>query len=341
MHDHALAPLYPTLSHNATQFPRSSPLRLLGGPFRRKRPWIRAITGEVHRRRLRKRRCNRSVLGGGLQIRYRFRPARVRGSRGPFVARARLRTASSCAAGRARSPRRPRRQLRLRRRGPLTRGGLLTAGRRAECTTDGHAAKFAEVRVTFAGAPAPSVVSPDRRRHCERGEPSRRIDELGPHVGSPGRVRARDRTRTEDVHRGRPRPRSGFAKSACTAKRTQPSEDYCRDRWEFDASRARQLISAAKTVTVVTVGSPRRSVSASPANCVAPVTRRPRLGRASPGATAASDLPGSGSRHVGDALTELDQAGARRPRERETNPPLGGSSGTSSARRSCCAPPVT
>ena len=31
-------------------------------------------------------------------------------------------------------------------------------------------------------------------------------------------------------------------------------EDYCRDRWEFDASRARQLISAAKTVTVVTVG---------------------------------------------------------------------------------------
>ncbi len=31
-------------------------------------------------------------------------------------------------------------------------------------------------------------------------------------------------------------------------------EDYCRGRWEFDASRARQLISAAKTVTVVTVG---------------------------------------------------------------------------------------
>lgn len=31
-------------------------------------------------------------------------------------------------------------------------------------------------------------------------------------------------------------------------------EDYCRDRWEFDASRARQLIRAAKTVTVVTVG---------------------------------------------------------------------------------------
>ncbi len=31
-------------------------------------------------------------------------------------------------------------------------------------------------------------------------------------------------------------------------------EAYCRDRWEFDASRARQLISAAKTVTVVTVG---------------------------------------------------------------------------------------
>ncbi len=31
-------------------------------------------------------------------------------------------------------------------------------------------------------------------------------------------------------------------------------EDYCRDRWEFDPSRARQLISAAKTVTVVTVG---------------------------------------------------------------------------------------
>ncbi len=31
-------------------------------------------------------------------------------------------------------------------------------------------------------------------------------------------------------------------------------EDYCRARWGFDASRARQLISAAKTVTLVTVG---------------------------------------------------------------------------------------
>jgi len=31
-------------------------------------------------------------------------------------------------------------------------------------------------------------------------------------------------------------------------------EDYCRARWDFDASRARQLISAAKTVTLVTVG---------------------------------------------------------------------------------------
>jgi hypothetical protein len=31
-------------------------------------------------------------------------------------------------------------------------------------------------------------------------------------------------------------------------------ESYCRERWDFDASRARQLISAAKTVTVVTVG---------------------------------------------------------------------------------------
>lgn len=31
-------------------------------------------------------------------------------------------------------------------------------------------------------------------------------------------------------------------------------EDYCRERWDFDASRARQLIVAAKTVTLVTVG---------------------------------------------------------------------------------------
>jgi hypothetical protein len=31
-------------------------------------------------------------------------------------------------------------------------------------------------------------------------------------------------------------------------------EGYCRARWDFDASRARQLISAAKTVTLVTVG---------------------------------------------------------------------------------------
>jgi hypothetical protein len=31
-------------------------------------------------------------------------------------------------------------------------------------------------------------------------------------------------------------------------------EEYCRERWDFDASRARQLISAARTVTLVTVG---------------------------------------------------------------------------------------
>ena len=31
-------------------------------------------------------------------------------------------------------------------------------------------------------------------------------------------------------------------------------EEYCRGRWDFDSSRARQLISAAKTVTLVTVG---------------------------------------------------------------------------------------
>jgi hypothetical protein len=71
MHDHAHAPLYPTLSHNATHIPFSLPLDPPGGSIRADRPPARANRDEGRCRRPCKPRCRSCGWASRCRIRHR------------------------------------------------------------------------------------------------------------------------------------------------------------------------------------------------------------------------------------------------------------------------------
>lgn len=82
-------------------------------------------------------------------------------------------------------------------------------------------------------------------------------------------------------------------------------EDYCRDRWGFSASRARQLIGASETVTAVTVGGGPAPTNEAQARALTAVKDAPS--DAAEAMQRASDNTGGNptAEAIADAVTEI------------------------------------
>lgn len=81
-------------------------------------------------------------------------------------------------------------------------------------------------------------------------------------------------------------------------------EDYCRERWGFVASRARQLIGAAESVTAVTVGGGPAPKNEAQARELAPVKDYPEVAAAAM-RRAAEKSPTPTARDIRDAVQEV------------------------------------